>query len=188
MIAAAELAIDAAARGALGQRDAAQHVVDAPADVLLAQVAPRRPPREQPIVVGVELCAAGRPGRARSRARTARARRALRRSASGLRTLGWTSRSSRATFRSPHNTSANAVARGLAREGRRARRGSAPWPRSLCRRSARRSRRTADRRRARVDDARLVIELGVRELGGRAATPRARRAARRPSNLCAPCQ
>src|SRR5262245_42658259 len=55
MVAAAELARHAAALCPLRQPAAYQHVVDAPAHVLLAQVAPGSPPGEQPIVVRLEL-------------------------------------------------------------------------------------------------------------------------------------
>src|SRR5262245_8288918 len=41
-------------RRACGQRFARHHVVEAPADVALAHVAPRRPPGEQAVVVGIK--------------------------------------------------------------------------------------------------------------------------------------
>ena len=40
-----------------GERLAGEHVVEPPADVALAHVAPRRPPREQAVVVGIERAA-----------------------------------------------------------------------------------------------------------------------------------
>src|SRR5687768_800307 len=55
VIAAAELAEHLARDRMLGELGAREHVVQAPADVALALVAPRRPPGEQLVVVGPEL-------------------------------------------------------------------------------------------------------------------------------------
>src|SRR5690606_21564896 len=54
VIARAELAARFGATGPIGQRAARQDVVDAPPDVALPEVAPRRPPGEQLVVVGIE--------------------------------------------------------------------------------------------------------------------------------------
>ena len=100
------------APGTSGARSASggarEHVVEAPADVALPHVPPRRPPGEQPVVV-----------RDRARGRRRRGPRPMIRSSSarssgswpiarGLRSFGCTSRSVRATFRSPQSTSSRA--------------------------------------------------------------------------------
>jgi hypothetical protein len=95
----------------LGKLLAGQHVVDAPADVALAQVAPRRPPGEERVVVRVEGAAdvdqavADQPvsSSARSSGRVPMT--------CGLRSLGWMSRSVRATLRSPQTRSARPARR-----------------------------------------------------------------------------
>src|SRR6185312_3258516 len=55
VIAFAKFTLDLAARSGSSELFARQDIIDAPADVLLTQVAPRRPPAEQSIVVGREL-------------------------------------------------------------------------------------------------------------------------------------
>ena len=87
-----------------GERRRGQHVVDAPADVALLHVAPRRPPGEQLVVVRVE-----RPADVDQAARDdALEQRALlgplRRSDSACAPSGGRRAPSRATFRSPHRT------------------------------------------------------------------------------------
>src|SRR5712692_6558453 len=54
MVAGPEVGEDDAARRALGDRRRGEDVVEAPADVALAQVAPRRPPGEEVRIVRVE--------------------------------------------------------------------------------------------------------------------------------------
>src|SRR5262245_42958863 len=54
MVARPEVGEDDAARRLLRDRGRGEYVVDAPADVPLAQVAPRRPPREESRVVRIE--------------------------------------------------------------------------------------------------------------------------------------
>ena len=54
MVAGADVGKDSAAGRALGNRARRKDVVDAPADVPLPHVAPRRPPGEQARIVGVE--------------------------------------------------------------------------------------------------------------------------------------
>src|ERR1043165_2164705 len=55
VIARADLAVGRTRRRALGERLAGEHVVEAPADVSLPHVAPRRPPAEVVLVVRIEL-------------------------------------------------------------------------------------------------------------------------------------
>ena len=57
MVARSHLALHHRRGGARRQLLARGHVVDAPADVALAQVAPRRPPGEERVVVGIEPAA-----------------------------------------------------------------------------------------------------------------------------------
>src|SRR5258708_37728398 len=54
VVARAELALHDAARGARRDRFGSKHVVQPPADVALAHLAPGRPPGEQALVVRVE--------------------------------------------------------------------------------------------------------------------------------------
>src|SRR3954462_3208662 len=58
VIARTDLALDGAGGDLLEERAAGEHVVEAPADVPLPHVAPRRPPREHLVVVRRERPAA----------------------------------------------------------------------------------------------------------------------------------
>ncbi len=123
-----------------------QHVVEPPADVARAHLAPRRPPREQIVVVGIE-----RRGRRSTRPRPMIRSISARSSGSwpiarGLRSFGCTSRSVRATFRSPQRTIVRPCCCCAAAIRVELLRGTASWRESPCRRSARRSRRRSARR------------------------------------------
>ena len=124
---------------------AGQHVVDAPADVALAHVPPRRPPREHVLAVGIERASHVDQPSARIRSNTARSsgRWPI---APGFRSFGCRSRSVCATLRSPQSTSGcprvtrSEVQRPDLRE-------TASSPGSLSRRSARTRMPPACRRR-----------------------------------------
>ena len=57
VIARADVAVRRRSARLVDERAVRGDVVEAPADVALAHVAPRRPPREQPIVVGIDVAA-----------------------------------------------------------------------------------------------------------------------------------
>ena len=154
------------------ERRAGEDVVEPPADVALPHVAPRRPPREHLVVVGIER-AADVDEAARDDPFELRALLGQLADRRGLRSLGCTSMSVRAMFRSPQMTSRLRV-RGSVR-GECVERVEEPHlgAESPCRRSARRPTRPSTPASRASDDPVLVVEGGVDE----------RRAARRDSAL-----
>src|SRR5207244_5332201 len=54
MIAGPELAINYAGVRACRERLAREHIIEPPPDITLPHVPPRRPPREQTVIVGIE--------------------------------------------------------------------------------------------------------------------------------------
>ena len=134
VIAGADVGEHGAARHASRDRAGGKDVVDAPADVPLAHVAPGRPPGEQALVVGVQRPADVDEMLAQSCANSSRSsgRWPI---TSGLRSRGCTSISARAMLRSPQSTSSRPSVvqrRAHARAASRSR----SSPRNPCRRSA----------------------------------------------------
>src|SRR5262245_64187800 len=97
VVAGSDIALHRTCRRAGGQCRARKDVIEAPADVALAKVAPGSPPCEQSVVVRIESA---------SDVHQTMVDDALQQSTllgklsnrGGLRSLGWTSRSVRATF------------------------------------------------------------------------------------------
>src|SRR5437764_1276271 len=97
MVARPHILLHRTRRRASGERFGREHVIEPPPDVALAHVAPRRPPCEEPIVVGIERAADVDETAAEDRSTIARSSGSWP-IARGFRSFGCTSRSVRATF------------------------------------------------------------------------------------------